>query len=119
MSGKAKNTSVVEAEIQACLKRALEEDIGPGDVTTNSIVPLNASIRGQIIAKQAGTVAGLDIARQVFLLLDNGVDFRAKVEEGARVDDRTILAEITGSARALLSGERTALNFLGRMSGIA
>lgn len=119
MSGKAKNTSVEEAEIQACLKRALEEDIGPGDVTTNSIVPRNASIRGQIIAKQAGIVAGLDIARQVFLLLDSEVDFRAKVEEGARVEERTILAEIAGSARAMLSGERTALNFLGRMSGIA
>jgi len=119
MSGKAKNTSVVEAEIQACLKRALEEHIGAGDVTTDSIVPRNTSIRGQIIAKQAGTVAGLDIARQVFLLLDNEVDFRIKVEEGARVEDRTILAEITGAARALLSGERTALNFVGRMSGIA
>jgi nicotinate-nucleotide pyrophosphorylase (carboxylating) len=101
------------------IKSALEEDIGTGDVTTNSIVPANASLRGRIIAKQDGIVAGIDIAKQVFLELNSQITFSPKVEDGLRVTRRTILAELDGSARALLTGERTALNFLGRMSGIA
>jgi len=99
--------------------RALEEDIGPGDVTTNTIVPADASLRGRIIAKQDGVVAGLEIAKQVMLALSQHVTFVAEVEEGARVTRGTVLANLDGSARALLTGERTALNFLGRMSGIA
>jgi len=101
------------------IRRALEEDIGPGDVTTDSIVPPEAVMRGRIIAKQEGVVAGLDVARQVFAWLDPRVRFQAQAEEGARVDNRQTLAEVSGPARALLTGERAALNFLGRMSGIA
>lgn len=107
------------AQISNCIKRALEEDIQSGDVTTNNIVPVDASLRAQIIAKQAGVVAGLDVARSTFLLLDDVVKFEAKVGEGSAVSAGTVLAEISGPARALLTGERTALNFLGRMSGIA
>jgi nicotinate-nucleotide pyrophosphorylase (carboxylating) len=107
-------------DIIACIRRALDEDIGPGDATTNSIIPLDAAMRGQIIAKQPGVVAGLDVARQTFLLLDErAFGFTARVPEGARVQDRQVLATLSGPARALLTGERTALNFLGRMSGIA
>jgi nicotinate-nucleotide pyrophosphorylase (carboxylating) len=106
-------------EIIACVKRALEEDIGSGDVTTNSIVPSEATMTGHIIAKQAGVVAGLDVARAACLLLDERVSFIAHVAEGARVENRQVLAEVSGPARALLTAERTALNFLGRMSGIA
>lgn len=107
------------AQISNCIKRALEEDIQSGDVTTNNIVPVDASLRAQIIAKQGGVVAGLDVARSTFLLLDDVVKFEAKVGEGSAVSAGTVLAEISGPARALLTGERTALNFLGRMSGIA
>lgn len=105
--------------ILACIQWALEEDIGSGDATTNSIVPPEASMSGHIIAKEDGVVAGLDVAQATFLLLDSRVQFLSLVAEGARVVSRQELAKVSGPARALLSGERTALNFLGRMSGIA
>jgi nicotinate-nucleotide pyrophosphorylase (carboxylating) len=111
--------SALPIEIIACLKRALDEDIGPGDVTTNSIVPLEATLRGQIVAQQNGVVAGFDVARQVFLLLDEQIDFTVNVAEGGLVATGAVLANLSGSARALLTGERSVLNFLGRMSGIA
>ena len=105
-------------EIVECVKRALAEDIGTGDVTTDSIVPADAVLRGRILAKDNGVVAGLDLAQATFLLLENQVSFTPGVAEGASVSRGTVLANISGSARALLTGERTALNFLGRMSGI-
>jgi len=107
------------AEVSQYISRALEEDVGSGDVTTDTIVPANASLRGRIVAKENGVVAGLEIARQVMLSLDHNVEFVAKVEDGTNVERRTVLADLEGPARALLTGERTALNFLGRMSGIA
>jgi nicotinate-nucleotide pyrophosphorylase (carboxylating) len=106
-------------EIIESIQRALAEDIGAGDVTTDSIVPLDATMRGQIIAKQSGIIAGLDVASACFSLVDSRVTFDAQVGEGDAVQDRQLLATVSGPARALLTGERTALNFLGRMSGIA
>jgi len=106
-------------EIADCLRRALEEDIGNGDVTTNRIVPPHATICGKIVAKQTGTIAGQDVAQNVFLLLEDEISFTSNVAEGAQAARGTVLASLSGSARALLTGERTALNFLGRMSGIA
>lgn len=105
--------------ISQCIKRALEEDIGAGDVTTDSIVPAGATLRGRIIAKQDGIVAGLDVANEVFRVLSAQVVFDARVADGSRVTKGSELAGVSGEARALLTGERTALNFLGRMSGIA
>ncbi len=112
-------TGVLTPEIVACIERALQEDIGAGDATTNSIIAPDATMRGQIIAKQTGIVAGLDVAQQAFALLDEHVSFTPRVAEGAQVTNRQVLATLSGPARALLTGERTALNFLGRMSGIA
>lgn len=109
----------MQPEILNCLKRALEEDIGDGDVTTNSIVPLGANLRGQIVARQNGIVAGLDVARNVLLLLNDRITFLAGMPEGSRVAKGVVLADVSGDARSLLTGERTSLNFLGRMSGIA
>jgi nicotinate-nucleotide pyrophosphorylase (carboxylating) len=106
-------------EIIACIQGALKEDIGPGDVTTNSIAPAGAIMSGRIIAKQCGVVAGLDVAEAAFRLLDERVVFAAHVPEGADIENRQILATVSGPARALLTSERTALNLLGRMSGIA
>lgn len=106
-------------DIHAVIQRALAEDIGPGDATTNSIVPSGATMRGQIIAKQDGIIAGLDVARLVFLTLDDQIQFEIEVQEGVKVSNRQRLASLAGPARAVLTGERTALNFLGRMSGIA
>lgn len=105
--------------LQSIIRNALAEDIGSGDATTDSIVPPEATMSGQIIAKQAGVVAGLDVAEATFLALDERIRFEAQVEEGARVTNRQVLATLSGAARALLTAERSALNFLGRMSGIA
>jgi nicotinate-nucleotide pyrophosphorylase (carboxylating) len=112
-------TSELPTEITQSIKRALEEDIGTGDVTTDTIVPADASLGGRIVAKQDGVVAGLEIAKQVMLALNEQINFTKNVVEGSRVTSGTVLAELDGPARALLTGERTALNFLGRMSGIA
>src|SRR5260370_3122150 len=93
-------------EILAGLKRALDEDIGSGDVTTNSIVPADAMLRGQIVEKQAGIVAGLDVAEKVLLLLDDQINFVANAAEGSYAANGSVLAGVSGSARALLTGER-------------
>jgi len=106
-------------EILNSIRLALKEDIGPEDVTTDSIVPLEAQMKGQIIAKQSGILAGLDVARAAYHLLDAEVTVAAQAEEGTRLEKGHILAFVSGRARSLLTVERTALNFLGRMSGIA
>ena len=105
--------------IYEAIRRALAEDIGPGDATSNSIIPPEATMHGQIIAKEDGIVAGLDVAQAVFAEFDPAVTFTVQVGEGERVGNRQVLATVSGPARSLLTGERTALNFLGRMSGIA
>jgi nicotinate-nucleotide pyrophosphorylase (carboxylating) len=106
-------------EILESIQRALEEDIGTGDATTNSIVPADATMRGQIIAKQDGVIAGLDVARAAYQLLDSTVDFAAQVADGSRVTRGLVLAFVSGWTRSLLTAERTVLNLLGRISGIA
>jgi nicotinate-nucleotide pyrophosphorylase (carboxylating) len=106
-------------QIQKAIQSALAEDIGPGDATTESIVPAEAQMRGRIIAKEDGIVAGLDVAEAVYLAVDQEVYFQTQVEEGTRVHPQQVLAMVSGRARTLLTAERTALNFLGRMSGIA
>jgi nicotinate-nucleotide pyrophosphorylase (carboxylating) len=111
--------SAITPEILDCIRRALAEDVGPGDVTTDAIVPADVEMKGRIIAKQDGIVAGLDVAKAVYKMVDPRVSFTASVDEGSHVLNRALLAQVTGPARALLTGERTALNFLGRMSGIA
>ena len=106
-------------DISQAIQRALAEDIGSGDVTTDTIVPADATLRGRIVAKQDGVVAGLEIVKNVLLSLNTQINFTTNVVEGSRVIRGTALADLDGPARALLTGERTALNFLGRMSGIA
>jgi nicotinate-nucleotide pyrophosphorylase (carboxylating) len=107
------------AEILDDIRGALAEDVGSGDATTDSIVPRAAKAKVQIVAKQSGVIAGLDVARTVFLQLDEQIAFMPRVGDGSEVSQGQVVVEVYGSARALLTGERTALNFLGRMSGIA
>lgn len=107
------------AAIESLIKRALAEDVGSGDATTNSIVSAGARLEALIRAKQHGVVSGLAVAAAVFRALDEDVNFEAAVAEGSTVDSGTIVATVHGSARSILTAERTALNFLGRMSGIA
>jgi nicotinate-nucleotide pyrophosphorylase (carboxylating) len=106
-------------EIIAAVRNALAEDIGSGDVTTNDIVPTEARAIARIIANQDGIISGLTVAQAVFLSLSCDFSFNAPLLDGAHVVVGQTLLESTGPARAILTGERTALNFLGRMSGIA
>jgi nicotinate-nucleotide pyrophosphorylase (carboxylating) len=106
-------------EILSSVERALAEDIGPGDATTEGVVPAGELLSARIVSKQSGVVAGLIVARGAFQLLDKQVEFAACVADGDVVEAGQTVVEIRGSARAILTGERTALNFLGRMSGIA
>jgi len=101
------------------IRQALEEDINGGDITTLSTVDEKALLQGRLIAKAAGVIGGLSIFKRTLELLDPGVHFEARVEDGRKVDSGTVVAEVRGAGRALLSAERTALNFLQRMSGIA
>lgn len=111
--------TTLDPRILVIIRQALDEDIGDGDITSNSIVPADAQMTGQIIAKQAGVIAGLDVAQVAYALFDTQVSFQARVKEGEAVENRQVVAVVGGSARSLLTVERTALNFLGRMSGIA
>lgn len=110
----------LDAEIiRNTVRQALAEDIGAGDVTTEAIVPSEARARAYIGAKQPCVVAGLDLVRAVFLELDPRFEFRPKKADGDVCERGTLICELAGSARAILSGERAALNFLQRLSGIA
>jgi nicotinate-nucleotide pyrophosphorylase (carboxylating) len=106
-------------EILSSVERALAEDVGPGDATTDGIVPAGESLNGRIVSKESGVVAGITVARAAFQTLDRQLEFAASVADGDVVQAGQTVAEIRGSARAILTAERTALNFLGRMSGIA
>lgn len=106
-------------ELEELIDRSLREDIGTGDLTTNSIVAPDARTYGYILAKEGGVVAGLPLAEMVFRRFDPAFEFKALVRDGDKVRPGSILAEIAGLARAILTGERLALNFLQHMSGIA
>ncbi|HXE74964.1 MAG TPA: carboxylating nicotinate-nucleotide diphosphorylase [Candidatus Xenobia bacterium] len=105
-------------EITEILERALAEDLGPGDLTTDATVPENLDATGSFLAKGALVVAGLPLVERLYELLDPRIGFTPVAAEGALVA-RGVLAEVRGNARALLRAERTALNFLQRLSGIA
>ncbi|MFS0556999.1 carboxylating nicotinate-nucleotide diphosphorylase [Brevibacillus sp. 179-C9.3 HS] len=106
-------------ELQRKIEEWLQEDVGFGDVTTMSTIPQSEQGIGILYAKEAGIVAGLPIAEQVFATVDSTLVFVAKVEEGARVEVGQQIAEVSGSVRSILSGERLALNLMQRLSGIA
>lgn len=101
------------------IRRALAEDVGRGDVTTQATIAPGTRSSARIVARQAGVVAGLPIAALTFALLDPNVQFEALTPDGSSVAAGTALARVSGDAAALLTAERTALNFLGRLSGIA
>ncbi|MEI8112672.1 MAG: carboxylating nicotinate-nucleotide diphosphorylase [Bacteroidia bacterium] len=98
---------------------ALADDVGDGDITTNNIVPAEIRRKAKMVAKADGVVAGLPVAKMVFRKLDPDLIWNELVLEGDKVKSGDVLVEFEGSYRALLTGERTALNFLQRLSGIA
>jgi len=101
------------------IRRALEEDIGTGDITTISCIPENAVSKGAFKAKEAGVICGMDILIRVFALLDPSVVVTPLVTDGTFVEKGKVIAEISGNSRSILSGERVALNLIQRLSGIA
>lgn len=105
--------------LQELIEQALAEDIGPGDITTMNLVPPGVAARGEFRSKAAGVVAGLDICRAVFQRLDPQAVFTPGKQDGDPIVPGDLLAEVQGETRALLTGERVALNFLQRLSGIA
>lgn len=101
------------------VRRALAEDLGWGDVTTEATLPVDLQARGVLLAKSRCVLAGLDVAAEAFRQLDPRVSFAAKCHDGGACDAGQTIAELKGFAGALLTAERTALNFLQRLSGIA
>lgn len=105
--------------IKDMVRQALQEDIGRGDVTTNSIIPKAAKISAEIRAKENGILAGIEIAGRVFQEADKRIRFRAMKRDGNRIKPKDVVAKLYGPAAGILSAERTALNFLSFLSGIA
>ena len=101
------------------IKLALKEDITSEDVSTNAVMPEYVKGKVQLICKQDGVICGLPVFERVFKILDENTQINFSVKDGDKVKKGQLLAEITGDIRVLLSGERTALNYLQRMSGIA
>jgi nicotinate-nucleotide pyrophosphorylase (carboxylating) len=106
--------------VEQAVAAALEEDLGSmGDLTTDAIIPANAQGEASIIVRKPGVIAGLDLAEATFKSLDPDVRFTRIVEDASKVEAGGTIANLAGKTRALLTGERTALNFLGHLSGIA
>ena len=101
------------------VKFALSEDVGTGDVTTLNAVPANVGARAAIVAKQPGVVSGIDIAGMTFREVDASLKFKSTVRDGQEVPAGAAIATISGSAASVMTAERTALNFLMRLSGVA
>jgi len=105
--------------IKPVIDYALKEDIGAGDITTNSLIPIGLQAKATMIAKSSGVIAGLSVAEYVFRTLSSDITWNAFVNDGDKISKGDVILEVSGSYRALLTGERVALNFLQRMSGIA
>ena len=101
------------------IKNALAEDMNAGDISTESVAPAARTAEVQLIAKAAGIIAGLDVFERTFQLLDPACSLDARTADGDAVEPGQLLGVLSGDVRALLSGERVALNFLQRMSGVA
>src|SRR5262249_47271619 len=105
--------------IHDALLAALREDIGSGDITSRTVIPADATARGRYTSKQSLVVAGVPVAERIVRLVDPALEFKTIEPEGASVTKGTAIAEVRGSARSILTAERTSLNFLQRMCGIA
>jgi nicotinate-nucleotide pyrophosphorylase (carboxylating) len=106
-------------QLEPIINRALEEDWGYGDWTTDLCVPKDKESKARIITREDIVVSGVDVAMEVFRRVDPSLMVQQLVKNGQRVEGKTVMLEITGNARSILKSERVALNFLGRMCGIA
>ena len=106
-------------KLDSIIKTALEEDLPQGDITSESIIEPNFFSEAIILAKEMGILAGIEVAQRVFQLIDDTVIFRKRLKDGKPFDPGQILADLKGNSISILKAERTALNFLQRLSGIA
>ncbi|KAA9003614.1 carboxylating nicotinate-nucleotide diphosphorylase [Paenibacillus spiritus] len=106
-------------ELVQSIRGWLQEDVGSGDVTTRTTIPVGHQSKGIIHAKEAGVICGVPIAELVFEIVDPGLSFTAHVQDGQSIAKGTVIAEVEGSTHAILTGERLALNLMQRLSGIA
>ena len=109
----------MEAAVSQLIDMALAEDIGPGDVTSNYFVPAERVSRAFINAREEGVVAGAQVAAKVFRQVSPEIEVRVLLEDGSKVSDGALVIEVAGPSRAILTAERTALNFMQRLSGVA
>lgn len=117
---RAAHLPLLRLQYEPIVRHALEEDLGrAGDLTTDGVVDADSRARAAFVARKPGVVAGLDIAAAAFALLDDSVRMTVERPDGAHLSAGDTIAVVEGPARAILTGERTALNFLGRLSGIA
>lgn len=105
--------------IKDIIQYALNEDIGQGDITSDSIIDAKSILSGKITAKESGVIAGLEIAKSAFSIIDPNIEFEPVSEDGKFVNSADIVALVKGNGRAILRGERVVLNIIQRMSGIA
>lgn len=112
-------TLLHDSSVARLVQIALQEDVGTGDLTTELTISGSARARAVLLCKCDGVVCGLPVAEHVLRTLHDDIEFTARCAEGTRVSKGTVIAEVLGNAHAILSGERTALNFIQRMSGVA
>ena len=106
-------------DLISLLKLSIKEDIGKGDITSNILIPRMSKSISHIIVRENSVICGIPVAKKVFELIDSSIQFKASVVDGERVSDKEIIATISGTTRSILMGERLALNFLQRLSGIS
>jgi nicotinate-nucleotide pyrophosphorylase (carboxylating) len=109
----------MEHYVKKIIEKALSEDIGPGDVTSEATIPAGSTSTAEMLAKQDLVLAGLDVSLEVFHFLDAATQFTRFAQDGDRIKSGNVIARVSGSTRVLLAGERVALNLLQHMSGIA
>jgi nicotinate-nucleotide pyrophosphorylase (carboxylating) len=106
--------------VEPLVRAALLEDLdGAGDLTTDAVIPAGLAARAALVAREAGLVAGLDLAKLAFALIDPNIAMQVEIDDGATVPAGGVIARVSGPAHGILTAERTALNFLGHLSGIA
>ena len=113
------NEIVYDGRVNHLIEEAIREDLGMGDITTDAVVPPSLTGHAVILARETGVIAGLDIAALVFRFIDEDLVLAPLVSDGTQVDANTVVATVDGSVGSILRAERTALNILQRMSGIA
>ena len=114
-----KTITLPEDYVNTMIEVALKEDLGQGDITSNTLIPCDLQGKASILIKEQGVIAGVEIAKRVFVKVDRSLKTQIEINDGTRVKPGDVAMHISGNVRSILSGERVALNFLQRMSGIA